>query len=258
VVVVEVNGYTIEPGADLSGANLRGADLREANLVGANLTGADLRRADLSGANLSGANLTGARLSEISVEGAVFSGACLRGADLSPYLRRVGFRNHAPNTPIVSNGPMFGSVDFSGVDLRGADFTGADVSGMTGLERAIVDETTKWPDGFQPTSVDSSPISKLFKMVRDAIPDRPNHPERDRSAGRVTGVTSGGQLYREEAGMADLLRSLPDHQQDPAGSRRGDRDVDLVADLERLTRLLESGALTPAEFAKAKQRILGG
>ncbi len=117
-----------------------------------------------------------------------------------------------------------------------------------------------WPCGECP---DSIPFDEYLKSEgRWDRPDRlrreQDQPGANRSAGRVTGVTSGGQLYREEAGMADLLRSLPDHQQDPAGSRRGDRDVDLVADLERLTRLLESGALTPAEFAKAKQRILGG
>lgn len=32
-----VNGYTIEPGANLSGANLRGAYLRDADLSGADL-----------------------------------------------------------------------------------------------------------------------------------------------------------------------------------------------------------------------------
>ena len=37
MVVVEVNGYTIEPGADLEGVKLGGA-----NLPGANLSGADL------------------------------------------------------------------------------------------------------------------------------------------------------------------------------------------------------------------------
>jgi hypothetical protein len=47
---VEVNGYTIEPGANLSGA-----DLRETNLSGANLREVDLRGADLQGANLEGA-----------------------------------------------------------------------------------------------------------------------------------------------------------------------------------------------------------
>jgi len=64
---MEINGYKIEPnadlrGADLSGANLSyanlsGADLRHAYLSGANLRGADLRDANLRGANLSRANL---------------------------------------------------------------------------------------------------------------------------------------------------------------------------------------------------------
>ena len=40
MVVVEVNGYTIEPGADLRGANLEGANLEVADLGGANLGGA--------------------------------------------------------------------------------------------------------------------------------------------------------------------------------------------------------------------------
>ena len=47
MVAVEVNGYTIEPGADLYEAVLTGAALTRANLDGANLTGVDL-----SGANL--------------------------------------------------------------------------------------------------------------------------------------------------------------------------------------------------------------
>ena len=37
MVVVEVNGYTIEPGADLDGANLEGADLRGAEFFLVNL-----------------------------------------------------------------------------------------------------------------------------------------------------------------------------------------------------------------------------
>jgi uncharacterized protein YjbI with pentapeptide repeats len=45
VVVVEVNGYEIEPGANLT----------EANLLMADLTGVDLRGANLTGANLEGA-----------------------------------------------------------------------------------------------------------------------------------------------------------------------------------------------------------
>ena len=50
MVVVEVNGYTIEPGANLTGANLG-----DANLEGANLNGAWLEGANLNGANLNGA-----------------------------------------------------------------------------------------------------------------------------------------------------------------------------------------------------------
>jgi uncharacterized protein YjbI with pentapeptide repeats len=44
---VEVYGYTIEPGANLSGANLKGANLLAANLFRADLTGADLTGARL-------------------------------------------------------------------------------------------------------------------------------------------------------------------------------------------------------------------
>jgi uncharacterized protein YjbI with pentapeptide repeats len=40
VVVVEVNGYTIEPGANLLVADLTGVDLRRANLVRTVLNGA--------------------------------------------------------------------------------------------------------------------------------------------------------------------------------------------------------------------------
>ena len=54
MVVVEVNGYTIEPGADLAGANLGRA----------NLSGADLSGADLSGAILLDANLSEAKAGE--------------------------------------------------------------------------------------------------------------------------------------------------------------------------------------------------
>ena len=49
---MEVNGYKVEPGADLSGANLRDVDLRYANLRNANLTEAELAGADLTGADL--------------------------------------------------------------------------------------------------------------------------------------------------------------------------------------------------------------
>ena len=44
MVVVEVNGYTIEPGANLGSAHLYRANLVGANLEGANLKGAKANR----------------------------------------------------------------------------------------------------------------------------------------------------------------------------------------------------------------------
>jgi uncharacterized protein YjbI with pentapeptide repeats len=49
VLVVEVNGYTIEPGANLHGADLTGANLEGVDLLKANLARANLARANLGG-----------------------------------------------------------------------------------------------------------------------------------------------------------------------------------------------------------------
>ena len=70
LIALTVNGYDIEPGADLSGADLSGADLSGADLSGANLYGADLSNANLSGANLGSADLNSARLSNANLSAA--------------------------------------------------------------------------------------------------------------------------------------------------------------------------------------------
>ena len=54
---MEVTGFKIEPGADLTFATLIRINLSDANLFGANLTEA-LTKEDLSRANLMGADLT--------------------------------------------------------------------------------------------------------------------------------------------------------------------------------------------------------
>ena len=89
---MEVNGYKIEPGAqlaeaDLSGANLTNAnlvsaDLRDANLEGANLTNAKLVSADLRGTNLKYTNLLNAKLVSADLRGANLEGANLTNAKL--------------------------------------------------------------------------------------------------------------------------------------------------------------------------------
>ena len=106
-----VNGYSIGPGADLSGAilegtdlsgaDLSGADLYRVNLFGANLSGADLIGADLSSADLTGADLTGADLSGANLSGANFPGADLSGANLTnAYLRETDFLGSIWSNPI--------------------------------------------------------------------------------------------------------------------------------------------------------------
>ena len=84
VVVVEVNGYTIGPGANLEGADLDGADLDGANLEGANLEGVDLggflQGSNLSRANLRGANLRAMMVGDLDIAGGIIPMANLDGA----------------------------------------------------------------------------------------------------------------------------------------------------------------------------------
>jgi hypothetical protein len=87
-----VNGYKIEPRANLSKtdlreanlskANLREANLSKANLYGANLSKANLREANLREANLRWVDLRWADLREADLYGANLRWADLREADL--------------------------------------------------------------------------------------------------------------------------------------------------------------------------------
>ena len=106
-------------GADLSGTTLSGATMTGTILVAADLSYADLDSADLSSANLRGADLKGANLGRADLSGAGLQGANLSGAYLAV------------------------------TDLRGADLTDA-VLEDTRFIGALWDETTLWPDGFDP------------------------------------------------------------------------------------------------------------
>ena len=65
MVVVEVNGYTIEPGANLEGVDLSWARFREPRrLTPIGHPVGDVAVAQLQGANLTGANLEGAKANE--------------------------------------------------------------------------------------------------------------------------------------------------------------------------------------------------
>ena len=77
-----VNGYTIEPGAELRFANLRRRVLSGADLSDADLTGADLTGADLSGSILWRADFTCAILHNVNFTYADFCGTVLTSDQL--------------------------------------------------------------------------------------------------------------------------------------------------------------------------------
>jgi len=84
---MEINGYTLEPGGDLTYADLSRADLTSVDLRGARLSRADLRCADMHGADLRCADMHGARLGRadltcVDLRGAELTGAALSGADM--------------------------------------------------------------------------------------------------------------------------------------------------------------------------------
>lgn len=108
---------------------LVGADLSHLNLDWANLTERELRDANFSHSSLAGANLSKADLRGANFDHAVLAGTNLRGANL---------------TGASLNGTLLGLAHLEGADLR-----------LTHLNTSILkyaryDETTLWPDNFDP------------------------------------------------------------------------------------------------------------
>jgi uncharacterized protein YjbI with pentapeptide repeats len=124
---VGVDGYTIEPGADLSGADLSGADLSGADLKEADLSGADLKEARLSGVNLSGADLSGADLSGADLKEAIADAGTVwpDGFDLGS----AGVQEIGPGVNL--SGASLSQVNLEGANLSGANLSGADLSQAT-------------------------------------------------------------------------------------------------------------------------------
>lgn len=116
----EVNAGKIDSHIDDQAAT----DFRMAKLLHATLTNARMSGADLSRARLIGANLSGADLSKADLIGANLCKANLSGANLSE--ARLVFSY------------------LMGADLSGANLHNAD------LKEAKYDQTTKWPEGFDP------------------------------------------------------------------------------------------------------------
>ena len=133
-------------GVNLPGINLAKARLHQVNLFGANLFGANLIRADLSdialvGAQLHGVSLFAARLAGVDMTLAQLHGADLGQADLSGLSLVSADLTDADLT----------EADMRGADLRGANLSGANMSEVD-LRDATWDDTTVWPDGFEPSA----------------------------------------------------------------------------------------------------------
>ena len=108
---------------------LAGADLSCQRLDWAYLPSVDLRRANFSRASLGGANLAHANLSGANFERTSLGGTNLQGADF---------------TDAYLGGAWLPGARLQGADLRFAILQGAK------LRFARYDETTLWPEGFDP------------------------------------------------------------------------------------------------------------
>ena len=141
-----INGYTIEPGAnlmaaDLSDANLSASDLSGSSLSGsnlrfANLTDATLTRSDLIGANLIGANLTNVNLTAANLGNADLSAADLNSANL--------------NSADLTRADLF-AANLRFADLSNANLTEATLTGAN-LTNAFYDHNTQFSAGFDPSN----------------------------------------------------------------------------------------------------------
>ena len=146
---VEVNDYTIEPEANLSGVNFTGANLEEANFTRANLRGADFDNANLFKANLSGAIFDGgtefieANLEEANLSGTDFSEAGVFGDANGANLRGVSL-NGANLSPSDGSVRRLVGLDLAYADLRGANLRLVEFV-ETNLSGAIANEDTQWP-----------------------------------------------------------------------------------------------------------------
>jgi uncharacterized protein YjbI with pentapeptide repeats len=137
---MEVNGHTIEPGANLTGVYLIKANLKGANLKGANLTGVDLAGANLEGANLKEAHLEGANLKGASLEGVNLTYANLTGVDLTgvDLTRAVAngrtvwpddFDPDVAGVYEIGSGALLGGANLEGANLKEANLEEANLVG---------------------------------------------------------------------------------------------------------------------------------
>lgn len=203
-VLAAVEANSLE-GADLSGrklnfAALGGANLRQVNFNRATLDGADLSHADLTGACFCVATLTLTRLQGALLDEADLSGAFMAGAHLE------------------------------GADLRGARLQ------VAKLGSCVFDETTRWPEGFDPWEHGAGPSIQLERRARERM-----------SAGMTP------EEYAGRYGHTILLFGSTQHQfRDPTLTRWMRRLGVILADAQLLAECRQK-FLTPQELEEIQR-----
>lgn len=128
--IVSVSGMDFR-GADLRRLNLKSTKLASINLIGANLSNANLESAFLANANLSDASLINTNLISINLKDAQLNKTNLAQANLS-------------NAKLIKTNLK--NANLIGSKLKSADLTGVKLDG------AVYNNTTEWPEGFDPKS----------------------------------------------------------------------------------------------------------
>ena len=158
MLVVEVNGYKIEPGADFSDANFGGVDFYERLGLpinggpGAFLNGCIFKRANLRGSrhyhsNLLGADLTDADMRDTFCYETKFGKSNWGyGNEVPALLLRTDFRGAylggSNLCAVNASGALFADADLdycsaSGAIFDGADFTGANLKKLNEMHPVL-------------------------------------------------------------------------------------------------------------------------
>ncbi len=139
-------------GADFSDAVLQNCEFTGASLKKANFNGADLKNASMARADMTGADLRG--ISQIPyIDTTILNEANLEGVDMKACGSIYGCKFRKANLKNTKGWNLIGACDFSGADLRGANFRGMTPAPNARFNKAVYDEDTTWPDGFDPASV---------------------------------------------------------------------------------------------------------
>jgi uncharacterized protein YjbI with pentapeptide repeats len=153
-----LSGHDFRPEKNLNGVNFTGCSLNGANFENCSLKktifkDANLDTAFFSNANASDADFSGATgtitVMEGNFTGAIFENKELPGLTLYFNARNILRGANLKKCKITNLGI---ECDLSGADLRGANLRGARISSSVIFKKAIYDEDTTWPDGFDPVA----------------------------------------------------------------------------------------------------------